>query len=152
MRRLLFVDDDRSFTQAFGEMFSEKGFEVDILSNGDSLAALLREQEFDVVILDNHLQGKSGVEILHLLNKLEEDTGWRKPPVVLLTGDGSEDMELRARLAKTDFFLLKPCNFRELEERVEEALKKKETQNRSRGKKESAGRCATMVGSMPQAG
>ena len=127
MTRLLLVDDDCSFTESFKALFSEQGYEVVTLVNGDGLLELLLEQDFDVVILDNYLNGKSGVEILHLLNQMEEDTGWHKPPVVLLTGDNSPDMELRARLAKSDFFLLKPCDYQELEERIEEALKKGQT-------------------------
>ncbi len=125
MARLLLVDNDRLFADTFKALFSERGYEVDILPNGDSLWDLLRVQEFDLVILDNYLDGRSGVEILHLLNQIEEDTGWRKPPVVLLTGDSSVEMEVRARLAKTDFFLLKPCHFREIEERIEQVLKRR---------------------------
>ena len=132
MARLLLVDDDTAFAEAFNVLFSERGYEVVTLDNGETLLELLREQEFDVVILDNYLDGKSGVEILHLLNRIEEDTGWRKPPVVLMSGDDSMDMELRARLAKSDYFLLKPCHYRELEERIEEALKKRQVeQNQS---------------------
>ena len=122
MTRLLLVDNDRLFADTFKALFSERGYEVDTLPNGDALWDLLRVQEFDLVILDNYLDGRSGVEILHLLNQIEEDTGWRKPPVVLLTGDSSVEMEVRARLAKTDFFLLKPCHFREIEELIEQVL------------------------------
>ena len=43
----------------------------------------------------------------------------------------SMDVELRARLAKADFFLLKPCNYQELEERIEEALKKFQSEKES---------------------
>jgi len=134
MARILLIDDDSSFTGPFAALLAERGYEVVTLDNGDDLLELLLEQDFDVVILDNYLNGKSGVEILHLLNRQEEDTGWHKPPVVLLTGDDSLDMELRARLAKSDFFLLKPCNYQELEERIEEALKKGQAEKESRGK------------------
>ncbi len=129
MARLLLVDDNRIFAEAFEAAFSEQGYEVLTLDNGDSLAELLREQEFDVVILDNHLGGRTGVEILHQLNRIEEDTGWRKPPVVLVSGDDPKDVELLARLAKADFFLPKPFHYRELEKRIEEALRKKEDEN-----------------------
>lgn len=131
MARILLIDDDASFTGPFTALLSERGYEVVSLDNGDNLLELLLTENFDVVILDNYLNGMSGVEILHLLNRQEEDTGWHKPPIVLLTGDGSKDMELRARLAKSDFFLLKPCNYQELEERIEEALKKVQAEKES---------------------
>ena len=129
MARLLVVDDDRTFTEPFETFFSERGHKVVTLKNGDALSELLKAHDFDVVILDNYLDGQSGVEILHLFNRLEEDTGWKKPPIVLLTGDYSMEMEVRARLAKTDFFLLKPCNYSELEGLIEEILKAKQVEN-----------------------
>jgi DNA-binding response OmpR family regulator len=122
MARLLIVDDDRSFTHCLKDLFANKGYIVEILEDGEKVAELLKEQKFDVVVLDNHLNGKSGVEILHLLNRFEENTGWKKPRIVLLTGDNSTELELRARLAKIDFFLLKPCSYKDLEERIEQAL------------------------------
>jgi len=124
MARLLIVDDDRSFTASLKDLFADKGkgYTVEILEDGEKAAALLKEQKFDVLVLDNHLNGKSGVEILHLLNRFEENTGWKKPRIILLTGDNSTELELRARLAKIDFFLLKPCTYKDLEKRIEQAM------------------------------
>lgn len=133
MTRLLLVDDNRAFAAAFEAAFSDLGYEVLTLDHGDCLPELLHQQNFDVVILDNYLGGKTGVEILQQLNRVEEDTGWRKPPVVLVSGGDSTDVELRARLAKADFFLLKPFRYRDLEKRIQEALKKKQVENGNQG-------------------
>ncbi|HEX3147455.1 MAG TPA: response regulator [Gemmataceae bacterium] len=62
-------------------------------------------EPLDAVILDLALPGKSGCEIAGDLRKLD---GWKRTPLVALTGFGDRSHRTQAREAGFDFFLVKP--------------------------------------------
>jgi CheY-like chemotaxis protein len=85
--RLLVADDDASLREALGEFFSRNGFAVSLAASGLEAIELLRRRVCDVSVLDGHMPGLSGPQVLR---RLLEDVGPAAvPPTVLVSSDVS---------------------------------------------------------------
>ncbi len=85
--RLLVADDDANLREALGEFFVREGFVVELAASGLEAIDQLRRRLFDVSILDGHMPGLSGPQVLR---RLLEDLGPAAiPPTVLVSSDVS---------------------------------------------------------------
>ena len=46
-----------------------RGYHVDAISNGDDALALLRDNAYDLVLLDEQMPGRRGLEVLEILRR-----------------------------------------------------------------------------------
>jgi len=118
--RLLLVDDEIPFTTNLLRLLSRRGYDVSAVYDGDSALRIVREQEFDVVILDQNMPGKDGISVLREL-KL------KKPhlEVVILTGYGSIDLALNGFDLGAYDYTTKPIQLSALEEKIRQAFQRK---------------------------
>ena len=83
--RLLVADDDANLREALGEFFVREGFSVRLVGSGLEAIEFLRRRLFDVSVLDGHMPGLSGPQVLR---RLLEDAGPAAiPPTVLVSSD-----------------------------------------------------------------
>jgi DNA-binding response OmpR family regulator len=118
--RLLVVDDEAAIRFALAEYFRESGWAVDAASEKEEAEALLACTEYAVVIADLRLTGIYGVEGLDIIQwsrHLRPETR-----VVLLTGNGTPEIEAEARRRGADAFLHKPLPLPQLEAVVHSLL------------------------------
>jgi DNA-binding response OmpR family regulator len=111
--RLLVVDDESAIRFALCEYFSKQGWTVDSAAEKEEAEALLACTEYTVVIADLRLTGIYGVEGLDIVrwsHQLRPETR-----VVLLTGNGTPEIEAEARRRGADAFLQKPLPLPQLE-------------------------------------
>jgi len=111
--RLLVVDDEAAIRFALSEYFSRLGWTVDSAAEKEEAEALLACKEYAVVIADLRLTGIYGVEGLDIVrwsHHLRPETR-----VVLLTGNGTPEIEAEARRRGADAFLHKPLPLPQLE-------------------------------------
>jgi DNA-binding response OmpR family regulator len=100
----LVIEDHRDISTLFGMVLEEAGFQTEIIRTGSAAVARLAEIVPDVVILDLHLPGVQGDEILR---QIRADARLAKTRVIVITA--------YAALAKTlqgeaDLVLLKPVD------------------------------------------
>ena len=82
---LLVADDDANLREALGEFFSREGFEVALAASGTEAIELLRQRSFDVSVLDGHMPGLTGPQVLR---RLLADRGLAAlPPTLLVSSD-----------------------------------------------------------------
>jgi DNA-binding response OmpR family regulator len=112
--RLLVVDDDAS-VGGFVKAALTGSAEVTVALTAEEGLALVGTEEFDGVLIDNHLPDLSGVELIRLLRT---DPRTLTTPLVLFTGEDSAEVERAARRAGADEYLAKPMEPLLLEERV----------------------------------
>ena len=62
--QILVVDDEEDLRQAIVEILTSDGFEVCGVATAEQAQELLSQTPFDVLITDNNLPGKSGVDLL----------------------------------------------------------------------------------------
>jgi len=82
---LLVADDDANLREALGEFFSREGFQVALAATGFEAIDLLRQRSFDVSVLDGHMPGLTGPQVLR---RLLADRGLAAlPPTLLVSSD-----------------------------------------------------------------
>jgi two-component system nitrogen regulation response regulator NtrX len=127
MSRLLIVDDDPNTLASLARAFRMAGHQAEVADNPGRALALIREQPFDLIFSDVVMPGKDGIALLEEIRGLGVAT-----PVVMMSGQATVDMAVRAtRLGALDF-LEKPLSTDKLLLTVENAtrLTRLEAENR----------------------
>ena len=120
--RLLLVDDERAFVDVLYNRFKRKGLAVTKAYSGTEAIRSVREQDFDVSVLDLKMEDMDGIEVLKIFKKMLPSMA-----VVMLTGHGSE-RAARAGIEEGAYdYLTKPCGFEDLLAKIQEAVSQGET-------------------------
>lgn len=106
--RLLYVEDDNQLGQATTAGLKEE-FAVDWFTNVDDAEEALRQVEYDMIILDINLPGRSGLEFLR-----DQRAKGNNLPVLLLTARDTVPQRVQGLDAGADDYLIKPYDFDEL--------------------------------------
>jgi len=118
LRKVLVVDDDAVVGKSFNRVLSNKGYIVTTAQNAHEALKQIREQEFDVVFTDIKMPGMDGVE---LAERVKASRPWT--PVVIITGYGTTENEVRAKAAGVSDFMRKPLSPEMIEESAAHALR-----------------------------
>ena len=116
--RILVVDDENDILLIVRTSLKD---DYDVVTAQDGPAALdcLKEQDFDLVILDMMMPGMDGMEVLE---RIRADERTAKLPVIFLTGV-SERTTIRKALDKgTQYYIVKPFRHHDLMNKVAQAL------------------------------
>ena len=103
--RLLWVDDEIEYLSIHVSFLQKKDYEVTTCTNGPDAIDLCREQNFDLILLDENMPGLSGLETLQRIKDVQPDV-----PVVMVTKNEAEDIMNQAIGQKIADYLLKPVN------------------------------------------
>ena len=118
MTRVLIVDDDASTLASIARTFRLAGHEAVVCDNAARAIALLQQERFDIVFSDVVMPGKDGLAMVADLRELGVMT-----PIIMISGQATVDMAVRAtRLGAMDF-LEKPISADKLLLTVENALR-----------------------------
>ena len=102
---LLWVDDEIEQLRAHIIFLEKKGYEVVTVSNGTDAIDLCKERNFDLVLLDEHMPGLSGLETLQKLKELQPSLS-----IVMVTKSEEENIMNQAIGQKIADYLIKPVN------------------------------------------
>jgi FixJ family two-component response regulator len=111
------VDDDAAVLDALGVILRMEGYEVEGFASGDAFVRGVALRAPDCVILDVHMPGRSGLDILRVLDKSRFPA-----PVIVITGQGDIPMAVQAVRSGAVDFLQKPFDVDRLLERVRQAI------------------------------
>jgi DNA-binding response OmpR family regulator len=118
--RVLLVDDERDILEPVAYALQEDGFEVASVMDGEAALDRVRNDTFDLVILDVMLPGLSGIDVCRTLRS-ESDV-----PILMLTArDAEVDRVLGLELGADDY-VTKPFSTAELSSRVRAILRRRE--------------------------
>ena len=116
---LLLVEDDIDLAEGLAASLRQSGYTVDWVVSGTEAERVLQGGEFDLVLLDLNLPGKSGLEVLRGLR------GRKQPvPVLILSARDETDDRVRGLDLGADDYLTKPFDLAELEARVRALLRR----------------------------
>lgn len=110
--RMLLVEDNDELAETIIDRLRAEGHSVDRERDGDEANELLRHFNFDIVLLDVNLPGRSGFEVLRSLRARNDAT-----PVIILTARSQIDDRVIGLDAGADDYMVKPVDFRELSAR-----------------------------------
>jgi CheY-like chemotaxis protein len=103
--RVLVVEDHGPSAEALALFLRAEGHEVHIAADGAAALEAVRQRQPDVVFLDILLPDIDGFAVAR---GIQEQSAWRRPLLVALTGCGDEDSLRRSRQAGIDLHLVKP--------------------------------------------
>lgn len=125
--RLLIVDDDEQLRETLARRFERQGMAVSTASGGADALEQANQASFDVGLLDLHMPGMSGVELLESLKSCQPQL-----EILLLTAHGSIETAIMAMKKGAYDYLTKPFHLPELEVHIQKAYEKAQLARRER--------------------
>ncbi|HEX8829647.1 MAG TPA: response regulator [Longimicrobium sp.] len=109
VKRLLWVDDEIDLLRPHLLFLQGRGYHVDAVSNGDDALELLRLSPYDLILLDEQMPGRSGMEVLDELRKLDP-----RVSVVMITKSEEDRTMTEAIGRRVADYLVKPTSPRQV--------------------------------------
>jgi DNA-binding response OmpR family regulator len=117
-QRVLVVDDDATVSEVVGRYLARAGYDVEVVSDGQSALLAARLNPPDLVVLDLMLPGMDGLDVFRHLRAAGPVS------VIMLTALGSEGDRLAGLELGADDYVTKPFSPRELVLRVQSVLRR----------------------------
>jgi DNA-binding response OmpR family regulator len=102
MAKILLAEDDETMVGLLTTLLRMDGYDVTALDTDADVVALVQRDLPDVLVLDVHLSGRNGLDVLDAIRQSDADHRVR---VVMISGMNVRDESLRHG---ADAFLLKP--------------------------------------------
>lgn len=118
--RLLLAEDEKGMAHALEAVFTHNHYSVDVVYNGIDAADWAESGNYDGIILDIMMPGKSGLEVLSELRKKGNNV-----PVLLLTAKGEIEDRVTGLDLGADDYLTKPFAMKELLARIRAMTRRK---------------------------
>jgi CheY-like chemotaxis protein len=104
-RSILWVDDEIDLLRPHLMFLEQRGYAVTPVSNGDDAISMVRDRAFDLVLLDEMMPGKDGLETLQEIRHINA-----RLPIVMVTKNEEEQVMDQAIGRRADDYLLKPVS------------------------------------------
>ncbi|HKB91279.1 MAG TPA: sigma-54 dependent transcriptional regulator [Opitutaceae bacterium] len=114
---ILIVDDEKHTRDGLRQALEEH-YDVSTASNVDEAFNLMEADEFDVVVTDLRMPGKSGLKVIDKVLTLPNH-----PVAIMMTAYGNVESAVEAMKRGAFDFLTKPVNLEKLEVLIQQALK-----------------------------
>jgi two-component system KDP operon response regulator KdpE len=116
--RILVVDDEPQIRRVLRTSLSAQGYEVHDAKTGEEALGALRDQRFDLVLLDMNMLGMGGLETCREIRNTSEVA------IIMLTVRATEQDKVAALDAGADDYITKPFGMPELMARIRAALRR----------------------------
>jgi two-component system, response regulator, stage 0 sporulation protein F len=113
--RILLVDDEEHIRLLFREELEEEGYFIDVASNGFEALDKLRQDPFDLVVLDIKMPGMDGIQTLSEIKEIKKDQH-----VILCSAYGEFKQDFSSWAS--DAYVVKSADTRELKNTIKKVL------------------------------
>jgi CheY-like chemotaxis protein len=120
MKKILWVDDEVEFLKPHLLFLKDKGYTVNSASNGADAIALIQEEPYDLILLDQMMLGMDGMATLTEIKRIDPNL-----PVIMVTKSEEEPLMDEAFGKGIDDFLVKPIHPRQLTSLLKRVLEKR---------------------------
>lgn len=114
--KLLLVDDEEKMLKYLSRRLEIRGYTVSTASSGRAAVALVKENEFDVVLLDFLMPDMNGLEALREIKKIRPAVA-----VIMISAYSGEKTETEGKSLGLCDFIMKPFDLNHLVESIERA-------------------------------
>ena len=122
--KLLLVEDSLQLNKALSTLLKRNNYIVDSAFDGEEALTLLKQYEYDVIILDIMLPKIDGLEVLKRARLNKIDT-----PIIMLTAKSTIEDKITGLDLGADDYLAKPFSTEELLARIKALLRRKPNYN-----------------------
>ena len=119
-KHILVVDDDDRIRNLLKDYLNDNGFLTSSAKDGNEAVEKISVFEFDLIVLDVMMPGKSGFELTKEIKKKND------VPIILLTAKGEVENRIKGLEYGADDYLGKPFEPKELLLRIKNIIKKKQ--------------------------
>ncbi len=119
MAKILIVDDDKSIRKTLRDILEFEKYEIDEASDGLECIVKIKQNQYDVIILDVKMPRMDGMEAIEKIQNISPDT-----PVVMISGHGNIDTAVEAVKKGAFDFIQKPPDLNRLLITLRNALDK----------------------------
>jgi two-component system, sensor histidine kinase and response regulator len=116
--RVLLVEDNKVNQMLAVTLLRKRRHEVTVADDGRRAVELVRQCDFDIVLMDVQMPGMDGLEATRLIRRMEKD-GARRLPIVAVTAHTMDEDRQRCLDAGMDDYVRKPIDPVELEAAIE---------------------------------
>jgi two-component system, OmpR family, response regulator len=122
MSRILIVEDEPRLAAFLEKGLRAQGYATTVVADGTQASAIARDEEFDLLVLDLGLPGKTGADVLRDLR-----LAGQRMPVLILTARDDLDTTVAGLEGGADDYVTKPFRFEELLARIRARLRDEPT-------------------------
>ena len=101
---ILIVEDEHDISEIYAEVLSSVGYVVDQVADGETGMQKIRDDDWDILLLDIMLPGKDGIKIL---KEIKDHPELKKGVVIVLTNLNSENIIQEVFGSGADGYLIK---------------------------------------------
>ena len=117
MPKILIVEDDQTISKLIAASLSISGYESVPCFDGNEAVHMVRNEEFDLILLDIMLPGLDGFQVMEIIR----ETG---TPVIFLTAMGDVSDRVKGLKSGAEDYIVKPFEPLELLARIEIVLRR----------------------------
>ena len=103
--KILWVDDEVDLLKPHIIFLEEKDFLISTSNNGSDAIELIKDEDFDAVLLDENMPGLNGIETLTIIKEIDSNI-----PIIMITKSEEENIMDDAIGNKISDYLIKPVN------------------------------------------
>ncbi len=115
--KILIVDDEKLVRWSLQEDFRKESYHVDVAEDGTEALAKVKEEEYNLILLDIRLPDANGIDVLQKIKQMDSH-----PIVMMMTAHGDIETAVEAMKAGAYDYINKPFNLNEIRTRVERAF------------------------------
>ena len=145
-QRILITDDDVDIQGLLRTRLDSLGYETRLECNAADLRVALKEEDFQVLLLDINLPDGDGIDLISEVHEIDPDL-----PIIMITAHGSIEKAVEAMRRGAYDFCTKPIDFTRLPVSVKNAAERKALTRRivTLERSQKRGLC-DLIGSSPE--
>lgn len=117
-QKVLVVDDEKLIVKGIRFSLEQDGMEVDCAYDGEEALQMIRDKEYDIILLDVMLPKLTGFEVCQQLREFSS------VPVVMLTAKGDDMDKILGLEYGADDYITKPFNILEVKARIKAIMRR----------------------------
>ena len=126
-KKILIVDDEKTIRGVLSEFFTDRGYTVITAEDGLRAVEILADSDIDIALLDIHMPGLSGLEVLAHAKKISPDT-----QIVIITSFGTVESAVGAIKVGASEYITKPFIVEDVFNKIERLLDMRQLANENR--------------------
>jgi DNA-binding response OmpR family regulator len=120
MKNILVVDDSLTERELIKKTLQEEGYGIETADNGEDALKMVKDNDYDLIILDVVMPGKNGFQVCR---EIKKDEFTSDIPIILVTSKGQESDKFWGKRQGADEYIVKPFQIEELISTVKRLLK-----------------------------
>lgn len=125
-RKVLVVDDEKLIVKGIRFSLEQDGMDVDCAYDGEEALKLIRENKYNIILLDVMLPKLDGFQVCQQVREFSD------VPIVMLTAKGEDMDKILGLEYGADDYITKPFNILEVKARIKAIMRRTERQRNGR--------------------